>query len=203
MLLRNFRPALRITLVFWLLTAVIYPLALFVIGQLVFPFQANGSLLTDAQGTVVGSQLIGQPFQSDRYFWGRPSAIAYATDPADRQTGISGNQHLGPTNPQLRDRIAAEARRLQAAGLSSIPNDLLYSSASGLDPHISSAAAQAQVARVAAARQRSPEVIAELVECYRDRRVFGLIGGTGINVLQLNRALDLPQPSTNQICPKL
>lgn len=201
MLLRRIQPALRITLVVWLLTAVIYPLMLWGMGQLIFPAQANGSLLTDAQGTVIGSSLIGQPFQSARYFWGRPSAIAYATDLADRQTGRSGNQHLGPTNPLLRDRIATAAQQWQATGLSEIPNDLLYSSASGLDPHISLAAAQAQIPRVAAARQRSPEAIATLIDCYRDRPVLGIIGGTGINVLQLNRALDRNDPAEGQTCP--
>ncbi len=192
--------AIRSTLVLWVITALIYPLVMVGIGQVAFPYQANGSLLKNAQGQVVGSALIGQPFTSDRYFNSRPSAVSYSTaDPAHDtagvlQTGESGSSNLAPSNPALKQRIQASVKQLQQAGVQPTA-DLVYSSASGLDPHITPAAAQAQVARVAKARGLDPQAVAGLIDQNLDRRWLGLFGEPGVNVLKLNLALDaLPHP---------
>ncbi|MDX2215711.1 MAG: K(+)-transporting ATPase subunit C [Oculatellaceae cyanobacterium bins.114] len=199
--------AIRSTLVLWVITALIYPLIMVAIGQLVFPFQANGSILTNAQGQPVGSALIGQPFTSDRYFNSRPSTTSYSTaDPTDDaaeilRTGVSGASNLAPSNPALIDRIKGkpdpdpeqaiegEIPRLQAAGVTPTA-DLVYTSGSSLDPHITPEAARAQITRVATARGLQPNQLEDLINQNTDGRFLGIFGEPGVNVLKLNLALD-------------
>jgi K+-transporting ATPase ATPase C chain len=198
--------AVRSTLVLWVLTAIIYPFAMIAIGQLVFPFQANGSILS-GEGQPVGSALIGQPFTSDRYFNSRPSTTSYSTaDPtADEAgvlaTGVSGASNLAPSNPALIDRIQGkpdpnpevaiegEIPRLQAAGIQPTA-DLVYTSGSSLDPHITPAGARAQIDRVASARGLQPNQLEDLIEQNTEGRFLGIFGESGVNVLKLNLALD-------------
>jgi potassium-transporting ATPase KdpC subunit len=190
-LTQDFLRSLRLVIVLWVLTAIVYPGIILVIGQVAFSYQANGSVINNNLGQSIGSALIGQPFKSDRYFWSRPSAIDYATQPAVVQTGTSGASNLAPSNPALLDRIKSEAQRLQSAQ-TNLSNDLLYASGSGLDPHISLESAQAQVKRIAQARQLSETQIQTLVSQSVDDRVFGLFGEPGVNVLKLNLFLDKP-----------
>lgn len=203
--------AVRSTLVLWVLTAIIYPFIMLGIGQLVFPFQANGSIITNAQGQPVGSALIGQPFTSDRYFNSRPSTTSYSTaDPkADEakvlQTGVSGASNLAPSNPALLDRIQGkpdpdpekaiegDIPRLQNAGVKPTA-DLVYTSGSSLDPHITPEAARAQVTRVARARGLQPNQLEDLINQNTDSRFLGIFGEPGVNVLKLNLALDALKP---------
>ncbi|MDX2239106.1 MAG: K(+)-transporting ATPase subunit C [Leptolyngbyaceae cyanobacterium bins.302] len=199
--------AIRSTLVLWVITALIYPLVMVAFGQLVLPFQANGSILTNAQGQPVGSALIGQPFTSDRYFNSRPSTTSYSTaDPkADEakvlQTGVSGASNLAPSNPALLDRIKGksdpdpekaiegEIPRLQKAGIQPTP-DLVYTSGSSLDPHITPESARAQRDRVAKARGLQSSQLEDLIQQNTDGRFLGIFGEPGVNVLKLNLALD-------------
>jgi potassium-transporting ATPase KdpC subunit len=193
--------AIRSTLILWVITAIAYPLIMIAFGQLVFPFQANGSLLKNAQGNVVGSALIGQPFTSARYFNSRPSTTNYST--ADPQkdtagilkTGVSGASNLAPSNPALIERIKGkpdapgDLPRLQQAGIKPTA-DLLYTSGSSLDPHITPEAARAQLDRVAKARELQPNQVEILVTTNTDGRFLGIFGEPGVNVLKLNLALD-------------
>ncbi len=188
-LTQDFFKSLRLVFALWILTAVIYPVIMLVIGQVVFPYQANGSLLSNGAGQTVGSALIGQPFKSDRYFLSRPSSIDYATQPAVATTGISGGSNLAPSNLALLDRIKPEAQRLQQAQIKPTA-DLLYSSGSGLDPHISLEAAQAQVQRVAQVRKLTEDQVQKLVAQAIDGRSIGILGEPGVNVLKLNLSLD-------------
>ena len=199
--------AVRFTLVLWVITAIIYPLVMVAFGQFVFPFQANGSLLKNAQGQVVGSALIGQPFTSDRYFNSRPSTTSYSTadpkkdDAGVLKTGVSGASNLAPSNPALLDRIQGKSDpdpknaiegdipRLKKAGVKPTA-DLVYTSGSSLDPHISPAGAIAQINRVAKARNLQPKQIETLIGQNTDRRFLGIFGEPGVNVLKLNLALD-------------
>jgi potassium-transporting ATPase KdpC subunit len=205
--IREIGKAIRATLVLWLLVAVIYPFATIAIAQIAFPNQANGSLLKNAQGQIVGSALIGQPFTSDRYFNGRPSTTSYSTadpkkdDAGILKTGISGASNLAPSNPALLDRIngksdpdpkkaiAGELPRLKQAGIKPTA-DLLYTSGSSLDPHITPEAAQGQVPRVATARQIPRDRLDTLIKQNTDNRFLGIFGEPGVNVLKLNLALD-------------
>lgn len=173
----------------WILTAFLYPLLIFIIGQTAFPYQANGSLLTNAQDEIVGSALIGQTFTADEYFWSRPSVIAYSEGDDANPTGLSGGSNLAPDNPELLERVQAEFQRLRSEGIEPTA-DLLYSSGSGLDPHISPAAAEAQVDRVAQARGLSVDEVRSLIAQSTDRRFLKIFGESGVNVLTLNLALD-------------
>ena len=204
---REIGRAIRTTLVLWVLVAVIYPFAMLAISQLAFPYQANGSLLKNAQGQVVGSALIGQPFTSDRYFNSRPSSTSYSTaDPNQDKagvlkTGVSGASNLAPSNPALLDRIkgksdpdptkaiAGDLPRLQQAGIEPTA-DLIYTSGSSLDPHITLEAARAQIQRVAGVRKLQPNRLEILISQNTDDRSFGIFGEPGVNVLKLNLALD-------------
>lgn len=187
------RAAVVVTLLFGLMTGVLYPLAITGIGQSLFAWQANGSPIS-RDGVVVGSALIGQNFTADRYFHGRPSATS-TTDPQDASKTIdapyngasSTGSNLGPSSKALLEAVEARAKAL---GEGPQPADLVTASASGLDPHLSPAAALVQVARVAKARARPVAEIRALVESHIERRDFGILGEPRVNVLALNLALD-------------
>ncbi|HEV7786439.1 MAG TPA: potassium-transporting ATPase subunit KdpC, partial [Thermoanaerobaculia bacterium] len=169
--MRELRSAILIFLVLTVLTGLVYPLAVTGIAQAIFPRQANGSLIVK-NGRTVGSSLIGQPFAGPRYFWGRPSATA----PFLYNAANSSGSNLGPTNKALIDRVKADVERIRAAhsGKGSIPVDLVTTSASGLDPHISPAAAIYQVERVAAARGLAPADLRQLVDRHTEGRWLGV-----------------------------
>ena len=181
-------------LIFTVITGVIYPLVVTGIAQVVFPHQANGSLIV-VDGKAVGSELIGQQFDDPKYFWGRISAtgtFAYNAFNAENLTASSGSNY-GPMNPALMDMVQARMDALKAADPDNtlpIPVDLVTASASGLDPHISIAAALYQVHRVAQARGLSEDAVKSLVDKYTTRRQFGFLGEPAVNVLELNLALD-------------
>ncbi len=184
----HLRPALMSLLFFTLVTGVAYPLLVTGIAQAVFSDQANGSLIVK-DGKVVGSALIGQPFDDPKYFWGRPSA----TSPFPNNAGASSGSNLSPTNPALISAVQGRVDALRAAdptNQAAVPVDLVTASGSGLDPHISPAAALYQVSRVARARKLSPEAMAELVERHTEGRFLGLLGEPRVNVLTLNLSLD-------------
>jgi len=183
-----FRPAFTLLLVFTVLLGLVYPFAITGIARVAFPAQAEGSLLHDGE-RVVGSSLIGQPFADPRYFWGRPSATARV--PYNGAASSGSNQ--GPMNPALRDAVIARVEALQSADPSNsapIPIDLVTASASGLDPHISPAAAYYQAPRVARARALSEASVRSMVDAAVETRTFGILGEPRVNVLQLNLALD-------------
>lgn len=209
-MLSQLRPALVLFAVLSLITGVIYPLAITVVARVAFPDKANGSIITASNGTPIGSALIGQEFSSGdpgacaKWFWGRPSAtgpVPYTALNLDKGTGSSGS-NLAPTNPALLDNVKARIDALAAADLavnltrpsaSAIPIDLVTSSASGLDPHVSPAAAEYQVPRVAKARGLSEDAVRQLVDRHTTGRAMGLLGEPVVNVLELN--LDLDQQS--------
>ncbi|MEI6267666.1 MAG: potassium-transporting ATPase subunit KdpC [Methylococcaceae bacterium] len=182
------KPALLMLLFFTVLTGLVYPLAVTISAQRLYPNQTNGSLLgTNEQP--LGSELIGQAFNRPEYFWGRPSA----TSPTAYNGGASSGSNQGPTNPALIDAVKARIKALQDADpgqLDAIPVDLVTASASGLDPHISPAAASYQISRVVRARHLSPNRVSELVARYTEGRQWGFLGEPRVNVLKLNLALD-------------
>lgn len=184
--MKNLLTAVLLFLVLTVITGLIYPLVVTGIAQLVFPHQANGSLI-ERDGKPVGSELIGQPFAGPTYFWSRPSATAPAYNAA-----ASSGSNFGPINPALLDRVQADVERIQAAhpGKGPVPVDLVTTSGSGLDPHISPAAAFYQVERVASARGLDPAAVRHLVEERVEGRTFGILGEPRVNVLELNLALD-------------
>lgn len=182
------RPAVVLLAFFTLLTGVAYPLIVTGVAQLVFPAQANGSLVRDGD-RVVGSALIGQPFDEPRYFWSRPSA----TGPSAYNGGSSSGTNQGPLNPALREAVAGRVAALRSAdpgNRAAVPIDLVTASGSGLDPHISPAAAYYQVPRVARARHLPEARVRALVDSHVEGRTFGVLGEPRVNVLLLNRALD-------------
>jgi len=179
------RPALVMTLLFAVLLGLVYPLALTGIGQLLFPHQANGSLIVD-KGKVVGSELIGQTFAADRYFHPRPSAAGKGYDPL-----ASSGSNLGPASQALHDRIAGDIKTLKASVPGAqVPLDLVTASASGLDPDITPEAALYQVPRVARARGADPERLRGMVRDATAHPLLGFLGEQRVNVLMLNRQLD-------------
>ena len=186
---REISRAVRVTLILWIITAVIYPFSLLLFGQIALPFQANGSLIKNAQGAVIGSTLIGQPFSSDRYFWSRPSTVDYSTGKVAGITGISGASNLAPSNPDLTKRIQTRMLDLQKVDLTPT-NDLVYTSGSGLDPHISVQSATNQIARIAKVRKLDTNQVELLIVQATEGRFLGIFGEDGVNVLKLNLALD-------------
>nr|WP_144415973.1 K(+)-transporting ATPase subunit C [Calothrix sp. 336/3] len=187
--MKNILKIIRMTVGLWVLTALIYPVVILAVSQVAFASQGNGSVLRNSQGTVIGSVLIGQEFKSERYFSDRPSTINYSQDESAKPTGVSGASNLAPSNPDLLKRVQEDASRLQQKNTKPVA-DLIYTSGSGLDPHISTAAAQAQLNRVAQARNLQPGEIAALIDRYTERRFLGIFGEPGVNVLELNYALD-------------
>jgi K+-transporting ATPase ATPase C chain len=187
-MLKQIRPAVVVFGLLTVLTGVIYPLAITAMAQAFFRSQAQGSLI-EKDGQIVGSSLIGQPFDSPRYFWARPSA----TGSAPYNAASSAGSNLGPTNPALLDAIqrrVAAVRKAHPGQAGPVPADLVTASASGLDPHISPAAAEYQVLRVAKARGLSPGDVRRLVADHTEGRTLGLLGEPRVNVLELNLALD-------------
>ena len=188
---KEFSTAIRSTIVIWLIVAVIYPILILIFGQVAFPFQANGSILKNSQSVPIGSALIGQPMTSNKYFWSRPSTINYSTDKTAAPTGASGASNLAPGNPDLTKRVKEDIDRLKTAGIKPT-NDLVYTSGSGLDPHISLAAATNQIDRVAKARNLDPNKVEIIMTQSIEDRFLGIFGEPGVNVLKLNLALDRP-----------
>ena len=182
------RPALTLFAALSLVTGLLYPLAVTGLAQVIFPHQANGSLVEN-NGQIVGSALIGQQFSAPGHFWGRPSATA----PMAYNASGSGGSNLGPSNPALHQAVQERIAALRAAdpgNQAAVPVDLVTASASGLDPHISRAAADYQAARVARARSLPEERVRALVAEHSEGALLGLLGEPRVNVLQLNLALD-------------
>ncbi|MGD0315232.1 MAG: K(+)-transporting ATPase subunit C [Xanthobacteraceae bacterium] len=196
-MLREIRPAIVVLVALTLITGLVYPLAMTGIAKVIFPYRAQGSLI-ERDGKVVGSELIGQQFTSDKYFHGRPSATT-APDPADPNKTVaapynaanSGGSNLGPSNKALIDRVRGDIDKLKQENPSApVPADLVTTSASGLDPEISPAAAYFQVPRVAKARNLAEDRLRQLVSDHIEGRFLSLLGEPRVNVLLLNLALD-------------
>lgn len=188
-MLNYFKSATLLLLLLTVLTGVIYPLAVTAIAQLFFADKANGSLLYNDKGQVIGSALIGQSFTQDKYFWGRASA----TSPYPYNAAASSGSNLGPTNPALITAVSERVNTLQAADTTNkavVPIDLVTTSASGLDPHISIAAADYQLKRIAKARHTDEIKLRNLLVENIEIRQWWLLGEPRVNVLQLNLALD-------------
>jgi potassium-transporting ATPase KdpC subunit len=188
----HIRPALMMFLIMTVLTGLVYPLAITGLAQLFFPEQANGSLIV-RDGRVIGSKLIGQYFDDPAYFWSRPSA----TSPFPYNAAASSGSNLGPTNPALLDAVRARVAALRAVDPgndSPVPVDLVTASGSGLDPHISPAAALYQLKRVARVRSLDESTVQALVTQYTEGRQLGFLGERRVDVLQLNLALDSLSP---------
>ncbi len=196
-MLREIRPAIVVLLALTLITGLVYPLAVTGIANVIFPRQAEGSLI-ESGGKVIGSELIGQDFSSDQYFHGRPSATT-APDPSDSAKTVpapynaanSGGSNLGPSNKALIDRVQGDIDRLKQENSSApVPADLVTTSASGLDPHISPEAALFQASRIARARSLPEDRVRQLVVDHTENRLLGFLGEPRVNVLLLNLALD-------------
>ncbi|MBS1212413.1 MAG: potassium-transporting ATPase subunit [Proteobacteria bacterium] len=188
-MLKHFKPAIILFAFLSVVTGAIYPAVVTAFAQLVFSDQANGSLIKDDKDKAIGSALIGQSFTDRNYFWSRPSA----TSPYPYNAGASSGSNQGPTNQALSDAVKARIAVLRAAdpdNKAPVPVDLVTASGSGLDPHISPAAAEYQVKRVAAARKLPVEKVSELVRLHTEARQLGIFGEPRVNVLQLNLALD-------------
>ena len=184
--------AVKVTLLFTLITGLAYPLVVTGLARVLFPHQADGSLV-EVNGKPIGSSLIGQKFTRPEYFHGRPSAAGN-----DGYDGLSsGGSNLGPTSQKLVDRVRDDAKKFRAENPQAsgpLPADAVTQSGSGLDPHISPAAAEAQVARVASARNLTPDRLRQLVAAHTEGRTFGILGEPRVNVLELNLALDQAAP---------
>ena len=188
MISSNVRPALVMIVLMTILLGGLYPVAVTAIASVIFPWQANGSVI-EQDGKAVGSALIGQPFADPGHFWSRPSA----TSPYPYNASSSSGSNLGPLNPALTDAVTARVKALRDAdpdNTAPVPADLVTASASGLDPHISPAAAEYQVARVAKARHLDPAQVRALVQQFTEGRQLGFLGEPRVNVLRLNMQLD-------------
>jgi len=189
-MLKELKPALLMLALLTVLTGGVYPLLVTGIAQGLFPHQANGSLI-EQDGKVVGSELIGQPFSDPKYFWGRPSA----TGPVAYNASASSGSNLGPLNPALEEAVKVRIDALKAsdpANTTPIPVDLVTASGSGLDPHISPAAARWQAPRIARIRGLSEAGVMQFIDAHTEGRQLGLLGEPRVNVLTLNEALDRP-----------
>ena len=198
-MLKQIRPAIMILVTLTIITGLAYPLAITGLARVLFPYQANGSLI-EKDGKVIGSALIGQNFAADQYFHGRPSATtdtdpndATKTVPAPYNAQNSVGSNLAPTAKALVDRVKDDAEKLHAENPAPIPVDLVTTSASGLDPDITPAAAAFQIPRVAKARNLAEDKLRELVASNTEGRTLGILGEPRVNVLQLNLALDAAQ----------
>jgi K+-transporting ATPase ATPase C chain len=193
--MRNLVTAILMTIVTTILLGLIYPLVVTGLAQVIFPDQAKGQLIKSADGTIIGSRLLGQPFSSPGYFRGRPSAAAY-------DASSSSGSNLGPTNQKLIDRVKADVEKLQAENPGkAVPIDLVTTSASGLDPHISPAGAEFQVPRVARERGMSEAEVRSIVAAHTEGRQFGFLGEPRVNVLELNLDLDNRKPRGARSAP--
>lgn len=189
--MKNITTAVLMTIVTTILFGLIYPLVVTGLAQVIFPENANGQLLRRSDGTVIGSRLIGQPFSSPGYFQSRPSAAGASGYDA----GASSGSNLGPTNQKLIDRVKADVERLKAENPGKpVPIDLVTTSGSGLDPHISPASAEFQVPRVARERGISEDELRRIVSAHTEGRQFGFLGEPTVNVLELNLDLDRTMP---------
>ena len=188
---KNLITAVLMTMVTTVLLGLVYPLIVTGLAQVIFPDKANGQLIKHADGTVIGSRIIGQPFVGPGYFHSRPSAAGAAGYDA----GASSGSNLGPTSQKLMDRVKADVQRVQADNPGKpVPIDLVTASGSGLDPHISPAGAEFQVARVARDRGLTKDQVRHLVNAHTEGRQFGFLGEPRVNVLELNLDLDSRYP---------
>ena len=193
--LRAIASSIRVTLILWLLSAIIYPLFILSVAQIpLFRYEAKGSVMVDLYNEPIGSALIGQIFTSEEYFHSRPSSVLYSQGKKAQPTGISGSSNLAPSNPKLIERISETANTLQDEGVDTRA-DLIYTSASGLDPHISFKSAMQQLDRVASARNLRPDEIYPDIIKFTEGRFLNIFGERGVNILRLNYALDLREIS--------
>lgn len=190
--LRELRPAVSLFVLLTVATGVAYPLAVTGIGMAVFPHQARGSMV-ERNGTVAGSDLIAQPFDDAKYLWPRPSAVAY-------NAAASGGSNLGPSNQALVDAVR---ERITKLGTATMPADLVTTSASGLDPHVSPAAAEVQADRIAKARGVDASTVRSIIARYTEGRTFGILGQPRVNVLLVNLDLDAPPSATTHAAAQL
>ena len=189
--MKNLITAILMTVVTTVLLGLIYPLVVTGLAQVIFPEQANGQLIRHSDGTIIGSRIIGQPFVGPGYFHSRPSAAGSVGYDA----GASSGSNLGPTSQKLKDRVAADISRVQAENPGKpIPIDLVTTSASGLDPHISPAAAEFQIPRVARERAINEEALRQIVAANTEGRQFGFLGEPRVNLLEVNLELDSRAP---------
>ncbi len=188
-MIKDIMTAIRSTVILWVITALIYPFFLIFLGQTVFPYQANGSLIKDNAGNIIGSALIGQNFTSEGYFTSRPSVINYSEGKDAQPTGLSGASNLAPSNPDLLERVESTLNNLKKAGIPPT-SDLVYTSGSGLDPHITPESARLQIPRIAKVRNMDSNQLEILIVKQTEPRFLSLFGEEGVNVLKLNLALD-------------
>jgi potassium-transporting ATPase KdpC subunit len=193
--MKNLLTAVLMTIVTTVLFGLIYPLVVTGLAQVIFPDKANGQLIRRGDGTIIGSRIIGQPFSGPGYFHSRPSAAGAAGYDA----GASSGSNLGPTNQKLVDRVETDVEKLKKENPGApVPIDLITTSASGLDPHITPAAAEFQVPRIARERGMSEKEVKQIVSSHTQGRQFGFLGEPRVNVLELNLDLDSKKPMSTK-----